>query len=148
MEHYEERLKMGGWEEELWYSAYQVGCLQQRLGMAWMLVLSRYLEAYQLRPTRAEPLFRIAKFYRESGQYRLALLFAGAAMHIPVPDDLLFIERSVYESDLPLEYAQCCSHLGLQQEAVDAVRPVLRDGSEHGKIVAARWDNAPYHRAR
>jgi len=95
VEHYEERLKMGGWEEEVWYSAYQVACLQQQLGFSWMLVLPRYLEAYQLRPTRAEPLFRVAKYYRETQQYCLGRLFAKAAMDIASPDDLLFIESPV-----------------------------------------------------
>jgi tetratricopeptide (TPR) repeat protein len=129
IEHYEERLKMGGWEEELWYSAYQIACMQQRLRIAWMLVLSRYLEAYQLRPTRAEPLFRIARYYRETGQYRLGHLFAHAAMEIPVPDDLLFIERSVYQYELPLEYALCGFHLGMKEEAVRVAREILSEAS-------------------
>ena len=125
VEHYEERLKMGGWEEEVWHSAYQVARLQQRLGYAWMLVLARYLEAYQLRPTRAEPLFRIAKHYRETQQYRLGHLFAKAAMDIASPDDLLFIETPVYEHELQLEYVHCCFHLGLKHEAARVARVVL-----------------------
>jgi tetratricopeptide (TPR) repeat protein len=127
VEHYEERLKMGGWEEELWYSAYQVGCLQQRLGYAWILVLARYLEAYQLRPARAEPLFRIAKYYRETQQYRLGHLFAKAAIDIASPDDFLFIARQVYEHELPLEYALCCFHLGMKQEAARVAQMILSE---------------------
>jgi tetratricopeptide (TPR) repeat protein len=125
IEHYEERLKMGGWEEEIWYSMYQIGCLQQRLGMAWMIVLHRFLDAHQLRPSRAEALYRVAKYYRETGQYRLGHLFAKAVLNVPEPDDLLFIERTVYEYELRLEYALCCFHLGVKHEAASAAEQIL-----------------------
>ena len=34
----------------------------------------------------------------------------------PYPDDFLFIERNIYEHELPAEYALCCSQLGKQEE--------------------------------
>ena len=30
----------------------------------------------------------------------------------PYPEDLLFIEKSIYQHELPLEYALCCEQLG------------------------------------
>jgi hypothetical protein len=97
VELYEKRTTMGGWEEEVWYSHYQVARLQQRMGVSWLLVLHKYLEAYQFRPSRIEPLHQIAKYYREAGQDRLAGLFAQAGAGAPYPDDLLYIERALYE---------------------------------------------------
>jgi len=43
IEWYEKRGSMGGWDEEVWYSLYQVARLQHRLGYAWLLVLAAYL---------------------------------------------------------------------------------------------------------
>ena len=81
------------------------------------MVLNGYLAAYQFRPTRLEPLLPIVRFYRENGQAHLGHLFACPVVTAVYPDDILFIERRVYEYELPLEYARCCSTLGLASEA-------------------------------
>jgi glycosyltransferase involved in cell wall biosynthesis len=125
VEYYEQRATMGGWAEEVWYSVYQIARLQQRLGIAWMIVLSRYLEAYQLRPSRIEALYHVARFCRERQQYQLGYLFAHPAIGVPYPEDLLFVERSIYEHELPLEYALCCHHLGMKAEAVRVAQSLL-----------------------
>jgi hypothetical protein len=108
---------MGGWDEEVWYSLYQVARLQHRLGYAWPLVLAAYLRAYGFRPTRLEPIFHVAKFYRENGQYHIGHLFSRVVNEAPYPDDLLFIEKNIYDHELWLEYALCCERLGKQEEA-------------------------------
>jgi tetratricopeptide (TPR) repeat protein len=112
IEWYEKRASMGGWDEEVWYSHYQVARLQHRLGLARALVLDAYLRACEFRPKRVEPIYQIARFYRETGQYHLAHLFFRAVIDTPYPEDLLFIERSIYEYELWLEYALCCERLG------------------------------------
>lgn len=117
MEWYEKRCGMGGWDEEQWYSLYQAARSQHRLGVAWPLVLEAYLRAYAFRPTRIEPLHHVARFYRENEQYQLAYLFSRPALEMPYPDDTLFIEKPVYEYELPLEHARCCRALGRHEEA-------------------------------
>jgi len=112
IEWYEKRVSMSGWDEETWYSLYQIAHLQHRLGIAWPLVLHAYLNAYAFRPTRIEPIYHIARFYRENGQFELGCLFCRAAIDAPYPDDILFIERSIYEHELQKEYALCCQQLG------------------------------------
>ena len=118
IEWYEKRASMGGWDEELWYSLYQVARLQHRLGFAWALVLDAYLRAYELRPTRVEPIYQIARFYRENGRYHLGYLFSRAVIDAPYPEDLLFIERSIYEHELKREYALCSEQVGKRDEAL------------------------------
>ena len=97
-------------DEEVWYSLYQVARLQHRLGLAWALVLDAYLRAYEFRPTRVEPIYQIARFYREHGRYHLAHLFSRAVIDTPYPEDLLFIEKNIYQHELRLEYALCSPH--------------------------------------
>ncbi len=100
-----------------------------------MLVLNRYLEAYELRPTRVEPLAQVVKHYRQTAQYRLGYLFGSQAMAIPMPEDLLFIERPTYEYELPLDYAVCCSALGMKLEAARIAERLLSQPSlpEHAR---------------
>lgn len=125
MEWYERRASMGGWEEEVWHSLYQAARLQHRLGMAWPLVLEAYLRAYAFRPTRLEPLYHVARFYRENEQHHLGHLFSRVLPEIPYPDDLLFVEKSIYEYEFPMEHADCCRGVGKQAEAIAVCDAVL-----------------------
>ena len=54
------------------------------------------LEAYNFRPSRAEPLHDLATYFREQGKNALAVMFAEAAMTIPLSKDSLFVETPSY----------------------------------------------------
>src|SRR5262249_37049129 len=94
---YQRRAAMGGWDEEIWYSLYEVAKLSERLGMDNAVVSQRYLEAYNARPRRVEPLVQLARFYREKGRFALAHMFAAKAISIPRPGDMLFLEPAAYD---------------------------------------------------
>jgi len=139
IEWYEKRAAMGGWEEEVWYSLYQIAHLQHRLGWAWPLVLNAYLTAYQYRPTRLEPLYRITRFYRENGQHALACLFAHKADGSAYPDDILFIGRETYEHGLAVERALACAGSGRREEGMRLLEDALSSASvPEGAKAAAR----------
>ena len=59
----------------------------------------------------------------------MALLFFAAAVQIPFPDDLLFVEREVYRFFLPLEYAVACYWTGRHAEAIAVTDRLLADTS-------------------
>jgi glycosyltransferase involved in cell wall biosynthesis len=129
MEWYEQRAAMGGWDEEIWYSLYQVGVIRERLGFATVLVQDAFLAAYEFRPGRMEPLFRLTCLYRRQNRPHVALLYARAMKSAVYPADLLFIERDVYDYRLWLEYAWCCEQLGKIGEARTAFEKVLHSES-------------------
>jgi hypothetical protein len=58
-----------------------------------------FLDAYNYRPIRAEPLYQIARCYRQiHDKPILAFAFARMALEIPYPkDDILFISDDVYK---------------------------------------------------
>ena len=87
---------MGGWDEEVWYSMFQVGILMEKLGRL-PESLSAHLRAYQFRPTRAEPLCELSRRYRELHEHHVAHLFASRAAALPRPNDLLFLESTIYD---------------------------------------------------
>lgn len=118
IEWYAKRVARGGWDEESWYARYQIARLKHQSALPWPQVLHAYLDAWQHRPSRLEPLLPVARHYREAKQYHLGLMFSRAAVETPYPDEVLFIERNVYEWELPLEYAICCYWLGLHEEAI------------------------------
>jgi tetratricopeptide (TPR) repeat protein len=93
---YRQRAAMGGWDEERWYCLFEVAMLLERLAAPRQEVREAYLAAYAARPSRAEPLYELARYLRTGGDHALAHLFALRAAAIPLPSDLLFVNTAVY----------------------------------------------------
>jgi predicted GH43/DUF377 family glycosyl hydrolase len=83
------------------------------------------LEAWGRRPSRAEPLYELARRFREHGNVAAAHLFAGRGHELAYPDDILFVHRWVYEWGLGLELAVAADHLGYPAEAWEALQELL-----------------------
>ena len=116
IEHYHRRAAMGGWEEEVFYAKLQEGRLiAQADADAALPVL---LRAWELRPTRAEPLYELARISRARRDFAAAHLFAQRGLEIPYPPDVLFVDRWVYEWGLRLERATACAGMWRIDEAI------------------------------
>ena len=90
--------------------------------------LEAYLAAYQLRPTRAEPLCELARHYRQEKQYPLAHLFARRAQEIQRPNDILFLDESVYAWRAIDELGVAAYYVGRHEEALAAADLLLGGG--------------------
>jgi len=117
---------MGGWPEEVWHSLYQVGLLSAGKG-DFAAALEAHLSAYQCRPTRAEPLCELAKLYRLRDEFHPAYLFARRAVEIPKPDDLLFLNDSVYEWRAVDELSIAAYWAGSYRESLETAEQLLRN---------------------
>lgn len=93
---YRNRMKMGGWDEEIWYSSYQSSLILNRLGKRDDSIIS-FLRTHDMRPSRAEPLCDLARIHRIEKNYESAYMFAKTASSKPIPNDILFLDSSVYE---------------------------------------------------
>lgn len=125
IEAYRRRAQMGGWDEETYAALYQVGELEQRLASDRGRVIEAYLTAYQFRPTRAEPLWALSVLCRRAGWWAPAALFAGQAVAISRPADILFVDDSVYEWRAADELAVATYHLGRYSESARLCRRLL-----------------------
>jgi hypothetical protein len=97
-----------------------------QLGEPWPIVQDAYLQAWEFRPTRAEPLYAIAFRYRVEQRYQLGHLFARQAAQIPLPEtDTLFIYSHIYTWCATDEQAICASHIGELTEAFTLCRKLL-----------------------
>lgn len=116
---YRKRMEMGGWPEEIWVSMYQIARSQERDTARWPEAMESYLAACQFEPARAEPLYNIAMHYQHKAQHHISIIFLSRAMQVPMPGaERLFIEATVYEYLVPLEYAVACFWLGRHEEAI------------------------------
>lgn len=124
---YERRAAMGGWEEEAWYSKFQIAVLLERLQRAPGEVVDAYLVAYEARPSRAEPLCELARYLRLRRRYAGAYLHARAASEIAAPADLLFIDASAYRWRARDERAVAAFYVGRREECAALCRELLAD---------------------
>jgi len=82
--YYRLRANMRGWDEETFYARYRLGCLLCE-HVSFELGAPELLEAWRMRPSRAEPLRALAR----SGM--------NVADKIPYPTDMLFVHRDAYK---------------------------------------------------
>lgn len=142
VKHYKRRIELGGWQEEVWYSMFQVARLNEIAERPQEEVLSAYLEAYDARPSRAETLAALARYYRLKSKYALAHLFAKQAVALPPPSDLLFVDASVYAWRARDECSIAAYYLGNHDEALELTAALLADPrlpeSERARVTANR----------
>lgn len=136
---YQRRYEMGGWDEERWYALFQVAVLKELLGHPAVDVCDAYLNAFSLRPSRAEPLVSLARYYRLSENYGRAFVYAKAARGVPVPNDLLFLEVGSYTWRPLDELAVAAYWVGEYELCLGLCSDLLEDAlrvpeSERGRI--------------
>jgi glycosyltransferase involved in cell wall biosynthesis len=127
---YRRRSTMKGWEEEGWFAQYQAAILEERLGSPPEVISFAYLSAYQRRPTRAEPIVRLARYHRLRKDFHLALLYARRAATLPKPPDLLFLDDATYSWTALDELAVAAYYVDASDakaDGRDAVRKLLAE---------------------
>lgn len=96
---YLRRAAMGGWAEEVYYSLYRVAICRAMMDRPWSEIQASFLDAYNYRPVRAEPLVHIAQVLRTKyEQPAAAFVFARIAAEIPYPqNEILFVPDILYK---------------------------------------------------
>jgi len=127
---YIKRAEMGGWAEEVYYSIYRVAIAKALQNKPWPEVQQTFLDAYNYRPTRAEPLFHIAQVYRQKFNMPiLAYMFAKAAMDIPFPkQDILFVPDIIYNFGILDEISSTAYYAGHPMVGYLATEKLLKEG--------------------
>lgn len=124
---YRQRITLGGWEEEVWFAAFQVAVLLERLQAPPAEVQQAYLHAYAMRPHRAEPLCELARYLRLRGEFALAHLYALRAAAMKLPNDMLFIDAAVYTWRALDELASSAWYAGAKDDGCRAITQLLAE---------------------
>lgn len=124
IELYRRRIAMGGWEEEIFYSIFQVGVLKAEQG-AWPAARRNLMRAWEFRPSRLEPLYELVSRLRSRREHEAAHRLAQRGLERPQPEDILFVCPWVYRWGLLFEYSIAAYWVGEPQAALDACNRLL-----------------------
>ena len=130
-EWYKKRFEAGGWIEEVFYAAFELGNMHKILGHIEEAIYW-WMEAYNHHNKRAESLYEIVKHYRIVGKQRIGQMFCDIARAIPYPkDDVLFIKSDIYKFLLDYEHSILAYYSGAK---IDHYRYLTLVGSDYNKI--------------
>lgn len=111
IEYYKKHVVLQSWAEEKFYSYFRIGVCYKYLGNE--NEMFKYLfKAYLFRPIRAESLYELVQYYRSNSEYDLCKYFYDLAKKIPIPNDILFVHKDVYEYKLDIEYSIFAYYVG------------------------------------
>lgn len=122
---YEQRISTGGWDEEIFWSLYQIGICYEKNGNI-SQAKNYYLKAFEYRSTRAEPLYELARICREHNEYNQAVMYAEKGLQIVIPKDKLFILKDVYEYKLLFEFSISTYYIGRYKDSIESNRKLLK----------------------
>jgi len=122
--HYIRRVKMdGGFIEEIYVSLLWAARCKE-LGEK-IFDWEGLVNAHANRPTRIESLFDIVRYCRINNYYWLGYAIGKEALKIPYPNDILFVEKALWDWRLKDEFSLCAGGVGNYMEAAEACREIL-----------------------
>lgn len=104
IEIYKQRIQLGGWIEEVWYSCYSIGMLYKDLGCMEKAIFY-WMEAFTKFNKRIDNLYEIVHYYRSNCAYELAYMFYAIAdeKRRQHNDDFLFMDHTCRNFKLDYE---------------------------------------------
>lgn len=127
--YYDKRIRMGGWIEEQYISAIEIGKLLTRFYPEKIEEIeSAFIRAYNILPTRVEALTYLSGFCREKNMFQKTYFYAKLGFNIKRPQDGLFIEDACYDWKIQDELAIGAFYLGKKQEAFTLNKYLLSCG--------------------
>lgn len=103
IKNYQKRVDMGGWDQEIFWSLFQIALIQQHINSPTDTVIESYMKAYEYRPSRVEPLYYLASIYRNQGNPQAGYNAAFLGLTMPKSQDVLFVEHWMYDYGLLFE---------------------------------------------
>ena len=96
-EFYKKRVQAGGFLEEVFHSYLRMGEVGGRLGKPWHIILDHFICAFEVLG-RAEPLVKLAEYYRSQNMWKSAYMFAKKSCELEYPKQaVLFVDKRLYE---------------------------------------------------
>lgn len=145
---YQERAKLGFWEQEIFISLYRSANIKAELGYDAEDVIGSYLQADGAVAGRAEALHDAARFCRQHERFQQGYEFAKRALRIKPPSDGLFVDDWVYDYGVLDEYAVNAYWTERYADSLAACARLLRNPKIPGETRQRVEQNARFAREK
>lgn len=120
IEAYKRRIAMGKWHEEVYNSYYNVGLCLIHLNASDQEIIDAFMDAFNHSKHRAEPMYQLAKYFREKRQFDKGYKYGMLAVDLKYPEqDILFVHNYIYQYALKDEVAICAYYVGEHNKAIE-----------------------------
>ena len=127
---YRKRAAMGGFEEEVFYSKLRIAQCLEKLERPFSEISVAYLDCWESRTSRAEPLCHLSRLCRENERYEAGYMYAQKGLELAYPErDTLFVDASVYRWRLSDELSVNAYHTNRFEESASLCRRLLEQDS-------------------
>ncbi len=127
LKYYKKRTLMHGDKDELFWTLFRIGCVEEMLGKPEETIIASYCRAHQHTPYRAEPLERLASYYNRHKCPSLAYAIGKLGIQMRTPTALNSdFYAWVYEYGLLAQLAEAALSLNLFKEAIEYYQDLLK----------------------
>jgi len=147
IKHYKIRINIGGWYEEVWYAHYMIS--KCHLLLKNIEKFEQWaVKAYNYRKNRAEPIYELVKYFRDTSQHYKAYHYYLIGKSISYPkDDILFIEKNVYDYSFDWEYS-ILQYYVFPKERLDGLKNILNYYNNHSYNIELTFNNIEHYMFR
>lgn len=125
IKNYNRRVEMGGWEEEVFWSLYQIAKIQEWQKMPEDVIAKSYWKAYTYRTSRIEPLYYLVNYYQNKGDFNISFSLAKLGLLTPPTKDGIFVESWISNYGMQIAFAQAAFNLGKYVEALEMCNKLI-----------------------
>lgn len=126
LETYQKRVKMGGWEEEVFWSLLQIAHMMREIGLPAKFAIEGYQDAHLFRPFRVEPIYYLAEMYNQEGDYSKAYELLKREIPKSLRKDRLFNMDWIQRYGLLFQLSICSYYVGQYEESLNACDQLLQ----------------------
>ncbi|MBX9922665.1 MAG: glycosyltransferase [Rhabdochlamydiaceae bacterium] len=127
LQNYLKRAEMEGWDQHTFWAMRMAAGLLEILQKPTEQIIAAYCRAYQFRPSRAEPLYYLAKHLNSKGKHTLSYALLKQLSPVSISTDAVYVEPLVYSCGISFELAVAALGLGKQDEAKDLFHQILNN---------------------
>jgi len=147
IEYYHKRIALGDWEQEIWYSYYNIGNIYEAQGKMPDAIIY-WLKAFNLNPLRLENIHKIVQHYRIIGECKTAKMFYDVAKGVLKQniqkDNYLFLANDIYTYKFEYEYSIIACYLGIKN-INDSVVAIFNNSTDSG-IIHNTFSNMKFYK--
>jgi glycosyltransferase involved in cell wall biosynthesis len=127
IENYEKRIGMGGWRDEIFWSKYKIAVTKEAMHVDEKEFIQAYEDAFNYYPTRVEPLYGLANYYRRNQKYHEGYYTALKGLQLKPSLTGMFVNAWMYIFGLTFEFSICAYHEGKYTESLLAANVLLEN---------------------